>query len=508
MKRTTPEEFLAKARAVHGDTYEYPDPYTLSTDPLRIRCRTHGDFVQTPSGHIVQKQGCPKCALMRIAAKRQHSVDRTIQEFRAVHGDAYDYSKVVQVTAHEKIEIICPTHGSFWQARNSHKRGIGCPLCSTKSQQAYNARRQTFLQKNFVTLATNLHNGIFDYTNTKYECNTGTITMRCTIHDRELEQNARGHLFGHNPCPQCNHMKSKEEGVIHRYCGLFTKAVLRAKPFPDSNRELDVYMPDAKVAVEYCGMYWHSSKNPEQEPTMRVKHNRKYLDCVALGVRLITLYESEWLERSYAIRRLLRNALGKGKGKLMARKCDLRRVAHADAASFYDKYHPQGGAGTGEHYGLYWGTKLVACMRFTFGANDRGAAASDRMWTLTRYATRVTVAGGASRLFKAFLAEHNPTAVKSFSDNRFFDGAMYGKLGFVLEAETGPDYQVWSQKIGLRPKSHYQRKNIPARLRDHGIVDSFDPETDPRTEAEMTYMMGAGRIYDCGKKRWLWTRSL
>jgi hypothetical protein len=179
------------------------------------------------------------------------------------------------------------------------------------------------------------------------------------------------------------------------------------------------------------------------------------------------------------------------------------RGSNHEARTFYERYHPQGGDGSGEHYGLYWNSKLVACMRFTFGANDRGENKS-RLWTLTRYATRITVAGAASRLFKAFVEEHKPTEVKSFSDNRYFEGGMYAQLGFALEEETGPDYQVWSPKLGLRPKSHYQRRNLPKRLQEHGISEEFNPETDQRSEAEMTFLMGCRRLYDCGKKRWVW----
>jgi len=108
-------------------------------------------------------------------------------------------------------------------------------------------------------------------------------------------------------------------------------------------------------------------------------------------------------------------------------------------------------------------------------------------------------------LFKAFVKDHDPDSVKSFSDNRLFSGGMYGQLGFTLEEEVAPDYQVWSPKVGLKPKPHYQRRQLPKRLEEHGVEDSFDPKTDPRTEAQMTYLMGAGRIYDCGKKRWVWT---
>jgi len=286
-----------------------------------------------------------------------------------------------------------------------------------------------------------------------------------------------------------------------RFALIFGNAVQRDRSLIKP-KELDIYLPDHKLAIEYCGEYWHSSSSKEEEATMRHKHIEKHKLCQAAGVRLLTIYETEWKESNYAIRRLIRNALGKSKGKLMARKCSLGHVPHPVARSFYDRYHPQGGAGNGEHYGLFWKGKLVACMRFTFGANDRGK--TERMWTLSRYATRITVSGGASRLFQAFVKEHCPTEVKSFSDNRFFEGGMYEHLGFTLEQEMAPDYQVWSPRLGLRPKSHYQRRMIPKRLEEHGIQDTFDPKTDPRSEAEMTYFMGARRLYDCGKKRWAW----
>jgi hypothetical protein len=187
----------------------------------------------------------------------------------------------------------------------------------------------------------------------------------------------------------------------------------------------------------------------------------------------------------------------------MARKCTLAKVPTAEARAFYEAYHPQGGAGSGEHYGLYYKTKLVACMRFTHGANDRGNA-KDRLWTLTRYATRLSVAGGASRLFKAFVSEYSPPAVKSFSDNRYFAGGMYETLGFTMAEQSAPDYQVWHPKLGLAQKPHWQRRYIPKKLQELGLDMQFDPATDKRTEREMTYAVGARRIFDCGKKRWVW----
>jgi hypothetical protein len=334
---------------------------------------------------------------------------------------------------------------------------------------------------------------------------TENSTFYCVVHNETYEAHPHNVLRGANPCAKCNHMKSSQEGVITKFLAIFTPVVQRDRTLIKP-RELDIYLPQKQLAVEYCGMFWHSHGDKESEQANRLRHFKKHEDCAAAGVRLITVYESEWQANPRAIKRLLRNAIGKSKGRLGARKCELREVPSADARAFYDKYHPQGGAGHGEHYGLYWKGKLVACMRFVYGANDRGPAAANRVWTLGRYATRVNVAGAASRLFKAFLAKHNPTTVKSFSDNRYFEGGMYWQLGFQIEEEIAPDYQVWSPKIGLRPKSHYQRRKLPARLAEHDIDPaSFDPATDPRAESEITYLMGARRIYDCGKRRWVWT---
>lgn len=337
----------------------------------------------------------------------------------------------------------------------------------------------------------------------EYQSMASDALFTCAVHGGELYAHPHNVLRGANPCTRCNHTASRGEQEVLALVQNYTPARSRDRKLLRP-KELDIYMPEASLAVEYCGMYYHSAGSPEEERAMRMRHAEKHQLCEAQGVRLITLWETEWREHRRAVQRLLRNAAGKSRGKLMARKCTLQKVAPAQARVFYDMYHPQGGAGAGEHYALFWKGAMVACMRFTIGANDRGTGAAKRVWTLTRYATRITVAGGASRLFQAFLQEYQPSEVKSFSDNRLFGGGMYSQLGFVMEEEIRPDYQVWSPRIGLHPKTHYQRRNIPQRLLDHGLDEVFDPETDPRSEADMTYLMGARRIYDCGKKRWVW----
>lgn len=494
-KIVTQEQFISNCIKTHSNTYDLSKVvYVSARDSIIVGCPIHGDFVTKPINFIGGKTGCPKCA--------GKGVD-WISRFKQVHGETYSYEQVVYEDYKKPVKILCYEHGVFLQTPDNHYRGKqGCPKC--KGKRIALSKQLPFDE--FVERARRIHNDKFTYTCSDWR---NMIWSNIDIHCPHgvYTQTAVNHLAGKVPCQKCGNMKSKDEEAIANYLKIFTTIDQRNRSIIKP-KELDIYLPEQNLAVEYSGMFWHSHGSVEEELKNKSNHYNKYVSCADKGIRLLTIYEAEWMERPFAIKRLLRNAIGKSKGKLMARKCELKKVEHKTAVAFYEKYHPQGGAGSGEHYGLYWNNKLVACMRFTYGANDRGTAASNRVWTLSRYATRITVSGGASKLFKAFVDEYSPSEIKSFSDNRYFSGAMYTQLGFALEENSKPDYQVWSTKAGLKSKSQYQRRYIQARLKEHGCIDIFDANNDPRSERDMIYYMGARKIYDCGKKRWIWTPQI
>lgn len=487
---------------------EYDGPFDLSRSvyrgmnhPTEFKCPTHGWHLMAAK-YIMEGRGCVHCYREGLSRKPRLTKNKVLKRFEEAHGSKYDYSRVQYKGQQTPVEIVCPRHGSFFQKPEYHWTGSECSSCYHEDVRGASQRLST---GEFVSRAKSVL-PMFDFTGSNYVNSNVPVEVRCVEHDMVFHANPRGLMAGENPCPQCNHMKSKPEQDIADFLSLFTTVVQRDRSIIGP-KELDIYLPEHNLAIEYCGMYWHTHRDQADEKKNKRRHIEKHKLCAAKGIRLITIYETEWLERPQTIRRLLRAATGNLRGRLMARKCELRSVSNAEARSFYDKYHPQGGNGHGHHYALFWKGKMVACMRFTLGGNDRGAAAKDRQWTLSRYATRLSVAGAAGRLFKTFVKDQNPDSVKSFSDNRLFSGGMYEQLGFTLEEDVDADYQVWSPKIGLRPKPHYQRRAIPKRLIEHSFNSNFDPDEDPRTEAEMTYAMGAGRIYDCGKKRWLWTNT-
>lgn len=128
-RKMTLNEFIEKAKEVHGDYYNYSKiEYINNTTKVQIICPIHGSFWQTPKNHL-KGNGCPKCSNQIRKSKLSLTIKEFVQKAKEVHDDHYDYSEVEYINAHQKIKIICPKHGSFWQKPNDHLKGCGCPFC-------------------------------------------------------------------------------------------------------------------------------------------------------------------------------------------------------------------------------------------------------------------------------------------------------------------------------------------------------------------------------------------
>lgn len=123
-KKLTTETFVEKAKKIHGDIYNYSKvEYINSSTKVCIICSKHGEFWQTPRRHLSGDR-CPGCF-----KSEKKTTEQFIDESRVVHGNKYDYSKVVYNGNKKKIEIICPQHGSFFMTPLYHLQGHGCLCC-------------------------------------------------------------------------------------------------------------------------------------------------------------------------------------------------------------------------------------------------------------------------------------------------------------------------------------------------------------------------------------------
>ena len=136
------KKFLEMAMKVHHGKYDYSKVVYVDNKTLVcIICPIHGEFWQRPDMHL-QGQNCPKCA------GRNKTTEEWIEEARKIHGNKYDYSKVVYVDNITLVCIICPIHGEFWQRPSTHiSQKCGCPICK---QSHLESKTREFLLENKI----------------------------------------------------------------------------------------------------------------------------------------------------------------------------------------------------------------------------------------------------------------------------------------------------------------------------------------------------------------------
>ena len=182
----TTEEFINKAKKIHGDKFDYSKVnYVNNSTKVCIICPKHGEFWQTPASHL-RKRGCNLCS------KPIHDTKSFIEEAKKVHGDKYDYSKVNYVDGHTKVCIICPKHGEFWQTPNNHVRNRNCPKCGQISTHD----KQALTTKQFIEKAVKAHGDKYDYSKVNYVNNHTEVCIICPKHG-EFWQKPMKHLSGH-----------------------------------------------------------------------------------------------------------------------------------------------------------------------------------------------------------------------------------------------------------------------------------------------------------------------
>ena len=275
--------------------------YKKSNVNVCIICPEHGEFWQTPSGHL-QGRGCKKCANESNGERCRSSKEIFIKKARKKHGDKYDYSKVEYVNAKTKVCIICPQHGEFCQEANSHLSGSGCPTCGFEK----NVEIYGYPKENFITKSREVHGNKYEYTKVDYVNNKTKVCIICPDHG-EFWQNPRNHKRG-DGCPKCN--LSHLERSVMNYLDDVGITYDYQKRFNWLGRQsLDFYLPDYKVGIEcqgeqhffpvdFAGKGMECACNKFDKATYRDK--RKKVLCEKHGIKVL-YYSDLGIEYPYDV---------------------------------------------------------------------------------------------------------------------------------------------------------------------------------------------------------------
>lgn len=398
----------------------------------------------------------------------------------------------------EKVHIRHKVCGKdFWtNPYNFSKAKDGCPFCKGDAiSRAVSWTHDDFLE------AVGDRLGEYEFLDKYVDAHT-PIRMEHSC-GNVFECSPNSFLRG-SRCKACKY--STGEGQVYK----FIKRELPNDDVVQGNRtilggkELDIVIPKYNLAFEYDGLLYHSvyglsRSHPKwDELQCRKYHKWKTDECHKKGIRLVHIFEDEWLEKREIVEDKIRAILKLPMDRMFARKLEIKEVERKEAERFLDQNHIQGKTNLSVAVGLYNGDDLVALQAFL--PYTRSTQGRENRWELVRYATKLgtQVIGGFSKCLKYFEREYPVREIVSFADKRWCDQSanVYESSGFTQDKEIPPDY--WYVFPPHRyHKSAFRKSRFKAKY-----PKVYSPD---KTEAQMADEVGLKRIYDCGKIRYVKT---
>lgn len=256
--------------------------------------------------------------------------------------------------------------------------------------------------------------------------------------------------------------------------------------------ELDGYDSRIKVAIEYNGLYWHSSDRISDSKY----HQKKYMLCKENNIKLYTIFENEWINKKPLVSSMLAARVGVFDYKIGARNTNISEVSISEVKKFMNDNHISGFLSYNKAYGLLYEGELISVMTFNIPRFNKHYE-----WEIGRFASKsgFHVNGAASKLFSIFKKECNPTSVISYADLRYGNGNVYEQLGFSFKGISKPNYFYFKNRsLVLESRVKYQKHKL------NKLLITFDPN---KTEMENMKENGYSSIFDCGNAKWVWSKT-
>lgn len=418
--------------------------------------------------HFMNGHGCPYCAgrpVLNIKVIRE--------EFEK---DGYVLLTDEYINSSQKLYYICPNGHKHYITWANWKTGYRCPECAHTYKKNIEFIKHE-LGKEGYTLLTSA------YINNKLKLHT-----LCPNGHEYFVAWSNWYSYG-SRCPLCSQWgSSKQEDDLFEFVSSLCSNVIRHDRLLINPYELDLVIPDYNLAIEYCGLYWHSELAGKDDKY----HLSKLEKCNSKGYRLITIFEDELLfNRDLVFSRLRHFTYTEIGKKIFARKCVVKELDANTARTFCNNNHIQGyGSGAKVKLGLFYNDELVSVMTFSKPSIAKGTRTNDEtMWELHRFCSRTNtmVVGGASKLLSYFEKNYTWSKILTYADRRWSDGDVYDKLGFTFTGIIRPNYWYLSKQKRIH------RYNLRKTSYDKTYL----------TEWELRKNQGWNRIWDCGNLRYI-----
>lgn len=387
-------------------------------------------------------------------------------------GDIYNKS----INDRKSYTWKCPKKSHVFKKSIKNMEFI-CPICSIEDRS---------LQKICPSIAkeysqdNNTPSNEISYNSAKivkWNCNQG--------HSWETPVYAR--VNSNTGCPYCSNAgTSQQERELADFLSDYTEVITRTTEVIHPN-ELDIYLPEHGIAIEFNGLYWHT----EEKGKGKYYHYNKFNLCQQKDIQLITIWSDDYKNNPELIQSMILHKIEKNTSyRIFARKTIIEKISYAQSSNFLNTHHVQGGKQGTFHIALTYNDDIVAVGVFR---KQNGNLYLDR------YATSCTVVGGAGKIMKyaiEYCKENNINKIITYSDNSYSNGGLYETLKFSKEKELEPDYSYIVNRQRVH-KFNYRKNRFK---KDDTLL--YEQHL---SESQLAILNGLERIWDCGKVKWVYT---
>jgi very-short-patch-repair endonuclease len=490
-KKLTKEDIQNKIDNEYGKgEYILLSDFNGTKNPITVKHKCGFEYEIKRSNNFLNehRQVCPKCnnTSSKSHSTKHKSEDEIRDLIKESTNNEYEYISGYK-NSNTKMKVKHITCGNIFEVTPHMFLGskkTRCPICSNKNRGSH-LRNVDYLQdiikEGYVWLedykGSNKEKHLIKHLDCGYEY---------YVRPNDFQQGYR--------CPHCHKKFSNEEKELLDFIkSFYNKTIITNTKDVISPYELDIYLPEDKIAIEFDGLYWHSEKFLNKD-----YHYLKTKLCNEKGIRLIHIFEDEWY---YEYKRVITKSKIKyilkcsyDLPKIYARNCEVRpEVNFKEKNDFLVKNHIQGRDMSSIRLGLYYKGKLVSLMTFgklRISLGNKHYKSSDDSYELIRFASDINyiVIGAFSKLFNYFINNYDVNTIITYADIRWSEGNIYNDI-FTLDHISKPSY---SYTDGIRRHNRFQ-------FRKQRLKELFPEYYDEKlTEFQIMDKTKYYRIWDCG----------
>jgi len=438
---------LREAHNIHDDNYD--KYYILKDVPISTKKKFHCPLCDWTSNDLNNSSGWFTNHL-----KKEHKL--------SIHEFLVDYPDYEHLWTHY---IVKQNRRNLFEDKDNY---ITCKICNKKFKYL-----------------TNSHLKLHNITQKKYKKKYGEIMSKRTLDILAKNYESSLALHGHT------YVSKGELEVVDFIKSLGVNNVEQSNRSIIAPLELDIYLPDFDIAIEYNGLYFHSELNGKS----KTYHLDKTNLCEAKGIQLIHIFSDEWANKKDLVKNKIQNLLKLNNNKsIFARKCTIEIITTSNKKKFLNSYHIQGAGKSKIKLGLFYLNELVACMTFGELRAALGSKTHVNHFELIRFASKYNIPGGASKLLNYFVINYKPEKIISYADRRWTKSInnVYEKIGFTKVTDGSPNY--WYMET-------YSKRLHRYNFTKHHIVNKLNGDPNLSEWANMQ-SNGYDRIWDCGNLKY------